>query len=257
MLRLLLIEMKRLWLGFLRYPTEAFASLFSFAILFFAILQGIEHAGGGGLAFGGGLEGLMVSLVLWYLAVIALGSLGWGIQTEAQIGTFEQLCLSPYGPVRILLARVLTSATLNLTLTLLLFTLLVLSTGRPLQLRPEILLGALPFLLAVNGLGFILAGLALFYKNITGLINISQYIVILAIAIPSEAWPDPLQRFSFLFPIVPSADLLRSIMALNVPSPEISWILAWSNGLFYLFIGLSFYQWMDRQVRKLGKLGTY
>ncbi|GEM84592.1 ABC transporter permease [Meiothermus hypogaeus] len=256
-LRLLSAEVWRVWLNFRRYPNEAFASMTSFTILFYAVVMGAQGATAGPLALGSGLEALIVSFVLWYLAVIGLGSMAWGIQTEAQVGTLEQLWLTPHGLWRVLVARVAAFATLQLVLTGILLAAMLLLTGRRLFVPPESLLAALPFLLGVNGLGFVLAGLAVTYKNIVGTINLAQYLVILLIAVPPKAWPAALQPAYHLFPLVPAAEVLRQLMAQGVPLPETPWAAAAANGLTYFALGLLFYRWAERRVRRSGKLSGY
>lgn len=118
-------------------------------------------------------------------------------------------------------------------------------------------MAALPFLLGVNGLGFVLAGLAVTYKNIVGTINLAQYLVILLIAVPPKAWPAALQPAYHLFPLVPAAEVLRQLMAQGVPLPETPWAAAAANGLAYFALGLLFYRWAERRVRRGGKLSGY
>lgn len=257
MLKPLVAEIERHWIVFLRYPAEALASTASFTILFYAILQGVEHAAGGPLVLGTGLQGLIVGFTLWYLAVMALGSMAWGIQGELQMGTLEQVFLSPFGSRRILLARVVAAATLNLAHSFVLLVALLLLTGRTLFISAVVLIPSIPFLMGINGLGFVLAGLALLYKRIIGLINLSQYLVILLITVPAGVWPNALPLWSWLLPVVPSVRAVHDVMARGTSVLTAPIIPVVINGMGYLVLGLLFYGWAEKAVRRQGSLGAY
>lgn len=255
--RLMLAELLRAWRSFIRYPGNRLAGVVSFTILFVGLFLGARYASGPGTFSGSGLDAVIVGYVIWNWSLFALGTMAWSIQTEAQVGTLEQVYLSPAGPIRILLARAVADAALQFGVSILLLAILLLLTGRTVHVSPIVTLPTITFLMGVYGLGFVLAALTLIFKQISGLINIFQYLLILLTVVPVEALPGVLATWGALLPIVPSAGLLRQIMARGEPVAAMQALTAILNGLVYLIVGLLVYRWVDNQVRRRGLLGVY
>lgn len=127
--RLLAAEFGRTFRCFRRYPSEALVGVLTLGVMFGLFLLGVQYVSGPVASFGSRLDSIIVGYVLWSLTLMTLSDAGYGIQMEAQMGTLEQVYQSPFGPIRILLARAVASIGLYLILNVLVLAVLLLLTG--------------------------------------------------------------------------------------------------------------------------------
>jgi len=173
-----LIEMRR-------YIFNTISGLITMYIVFLLLFYGAKTVGGAAFQTGDSLEGLVVGYMVWMLALLAYGDLAWGISMEAEIGTLEQLYLSPAGFSWVNVSWLIARSVVNLVFLGLILLVMMLTTGQWLNLDlvslvPLVLLT----MLAPYGFGFMMAGLALVFKRIQSAFQILQFVFVAFVAVP-------------------------------------------------------------------------
>jgi len=269
MINLLLAEIKRSWIIFIRYPSEAVTGIVTLTAIFLALILGVHTVVGGGVSpmqFGSNLDALIVTYILWGMSLFALGIMAWTIQNEAQTGTLEQLFLSPYDPKVVFLLRALADLLVQIVLMIAaVLGIILLVTRRTLHFSPGVIPLVITILLGTYGLGFILAGMTLLFKRIQNVIQLAQFVVLFLVAVPVENWRPPLQWVGDLIPLAPGAGMLRQLMAptafghLTTQPAFDPWQfgIALLNGVVYFTLGLLIFHLADRIAKARGLLGGY
>lgn len=256
-MNLFLAELRRVWTLFLRYPSEAIGEIFGITLLFYGLFLGIGYVAGPGEQFGTRLETLVVGYVLWSLVIYALSSLTWNLQNEAQMGTLEQIFLSPFGASRVIATRALAELVLNLGINAVILVLILLLTGTQLYFSAAVALPLSAALLGAYGLAFTVGGLVLLFKRAQQLVGMLQFLLVFLVMAPLETFTGALPFLQWFLPISPGAGLMREMMAQGQPLEAFSLGLAFLNGLIFLLLGLLVFRWAARRVRYLGSLGGY
>ncbi len=257
MFDLFLAELKRSWVMFKRYPSEAITMLITFTVIFLLLFLGAKYMSGPTAQFGDRLDAIIVGYLLWSLALIGLANMGWALQAEAQTGTLEQVFLSCYSATRVFFIRVVADLLLQFGLILLVMVVILWITGRHLDFSLAVLPPVLAVLLSTWGLGFVLGGLTLLFKRIQNLLQLSQFFLIFLIMIPVENWHGALGLLGDFIPLAPGAGVLRNLMARGIPVGLEQLAIALLNGLAYLGLGILFFQLAERRAKIRGSLGGY
>lgn len=116
MFELFLAELKRSWIQFTRYSTEAVSGVIVTTAVFYGLFLSARYIAGPSLQFGNRLDAIIIGYVLWALVLFIMTDIAGSLQAEAQTGTLEQLFLSPFSAPQVFLVRALASLTLQLTL---------------------------------------------------------------------------------------------------------------------------------------------
>lgn len=199
---------------------------------------------------------LIVSTALWFLALMAMQGIGWEVTLEATRGTLEQLYMSPLGAPRILLSRMIGTVLVNLLIIALMVCLAMLTARQWLNLDLVTLLPVL--LLTITGMlgvGFMVAGLALIYKQVESLLQIAQFVFLALVAVPLSAAP-----WLELAPVVKGADMVREVMVGGVSLGGFGlfdWLSLAGNAAFYFLLGVGLYKLAERRALSRGLLGQY
>ena len=243
-----LVEMKR-------YLFNSISGLVTMYIVFLLLFFGARSLN---LPFstGSGLEGLVVGYLVWMMSIIAYQDLAYTIANEAEVGTLEQLFLSPTGFAWVGGSQMIGSFLTNLGMSSLVLLSMMLTTGRWLHLDVLSLLPLIPITVAAAyGLGFILAGLAVVFKRIQALFQILTFglVVFVAAPIAKYAW------MKFL-PLAMGNQLLRKVMVdglrvWELPGQDL--LVATGVGLGYLLFGVLVFNYCLKVARDRGMLGHY
>jgi ABC-2 type transport system permease protein len=252
-----LAELRRNWTILWRYPLQTASGMVLTLILFMMLLGGVTYVAGPGRQFGDRMDSIVVGYVLWNTLVFAMGEIAGGLQGEAKIGTLEQLFMSPLGGVRVFLARALAGQTVVLALNAVILAFLLLVTRTSLHFNPALFLPLATALAACYGIGLVLGSLALVFKRIESLIQISQFALIALVMVPFEEWTTSAFGPFFALPLVPSAAMLRALVARGDPLDPVTLLLALANGAVYLALGAVVFQWAERTSKRQGLLGSY
>jgi len=238
-----------------RYAFNTVSQLVTFYIVFCLIFFGAQ-ALGGAVDMGETLEGILVGYFVWMLAIMAYSDLSWHVVNEAQIGTLEQMYLSPAGFHWVNAAYLVSNLIINLFLLAFLLGIMILTTGQRLVLD---LLGIGPLLLLTvapaYGIGMIMGGLALIYKRVQSSFQILQFVFIAFITIPLSRYP--LVRF---LPLAQGNYMLRQVMI----EGQRLWELAGYDlavaalvAVGYLGLGIAIFRRCEKFARSGGLLGQY
>jgi ABC-2 type transport system permease protein len=197
-----------------------------------------------------------VSYALWSLVTFSLSSLTFELVQEAQLGTLEQLGMSPFGLVRVLFARVMSQLGTFFGIILLLLVLMMAVTGRWLRMEPASTLPILVLtILGVEGMGFMLGGLAIVFKRIQQALQAWQILVLALIAAPVNRLP-----FTKYLPLTWGATLLRRVMVdgeslTSMPVGDVLFLVV--NSVGYFALGVLVFRRFERVARERGLLGHY
>ncbi|MFQ5795466.1 MAG: ABC transporter permease [Candidatus Bipolaricaulia bacterium] len=247
---------KRYGIELRRYYFNTLSGLVTVYMIFLFIFLGARSFAGNTPGFGETHAALVVGFMIWFLALFAYDELSWVLIQEAQQGTLEQLSMSPLGFGRVLLSRILAALVFDIGIMLIFLVLMMASTGKWLHLD---FLSIFPLLLltvaGVLGIGFIMGGLALVFKQIEGSFQILQFMFVAMIAAPPE-------RFSFAkyLPLSWGTNLIRRVMIeeasiLEIPVGDLLFLVG--NAVFYLGLGFAIFKFFEHQARDQGLLGHY
>jgi len=257
MLKLFRAELKRNWIIFKRYPTEAVSGVLGITIVFYGLFLSFKYVGGAGMQFGDRLDSVIVSYVLWSLTLFVIGDIAQGLQREAQTGTLEQIFLSPFSAMGVFLLRAFASLTTQLTLTVGILLLIMLLTGTQLSFSFVLLLPLGCVLLGAYGFALGIGALALLIKQVQQLLGIFQFMLFFVLLVPIESWAGQYQFVGWFLPMSPGAGLLRELMARGQNLDFTQFAIALLNGLVYFGFGLFAFHWAERRVKQHGKLAGY
>ncbi len=257
MLELFRAEFKRIWIEFIRYPIDTISGIIANAVVFYGLFISANYIAGPNLNVGERLDVIVIGYVLWILVVFILEGIAYGIQVEAQTGTLEQIFLSPFGTLNVLMIRGIASLTLHITLIfgILIFTMLL--TKRYLHFSPSILLPLISVLLGAYGLSLTIAALTLLYKRIQQLLGLVQFALFFLLTFPSEVWSRSLQDLRIILPMTVGSDLIRDLMGRNQRLDLSGLVFAFINGIGYLIVGVLVFSWAERKAKRQAILNGY
>ena len=246
--RKIAIEMKR-------YLPNTISMVATFYFIFLAMFFGIKIIGDPGSAEAN-IQYAIVSNAFWFLAIVAMTSMGWEITAEATRGTLEQLYMSPMGTTLILLSRMVALIIVNLLIIALMLILVMWTAGQWLNLDLFTILPILvPTLVSMIGVGFIVAGLSIVYKQIQALLQIMQFIFLGLVFVPLSTAP-----WLELAPFVKGVDLTRQVMTEGLGLTQITptdWLLLLLNAAVYFLLGVMIFKACERRAMNRGLLGQY
>jgi ABC-2 type transport system permease protein len=257
MFDLLSVEARRMQILYRRYPLEAFGGILMTAVTFYALFVGARFMAGSAFRFGEQSDGLILGYGIWTLVLFNLNRIALVLQVEAQTGTLEQLCMSPFGSLRVVLMRGLAGFLFILFMSIGLILLMLQLTGRALHFQAAGLLPLLSVFLGSYGLGLSLGALALLFKQVQQMMRLFQFVLLILVMAPFERWTGIKRILSYLLPIYPAARQLRDLMARGLPFDPGLFSIVLLNGIGHLLLGLLLFKLADREARRRGLLGQY
>lgn len=257
MLELFQAEFKRIWIEFIRYPIDMISGIIANAVVFYGLFISAKYIAGSNLNVGEKLDVIVIGYILWILVVFILEGIAYGIQVEAQTGTLEQIFLSPFGTLNVLLIRGIASLTLHITLICGILIFIMLLTKRYLYFSPSIILPLIPVLLGAYGLSLTIAALTLLYKRIQQLLGLVQFALFFLLTFPSEVWGQSLQNLRMILPMTVGSDIIRDLMGRKENLDLSSLLFALMNGIAYFIIGVFVFLWAERKAKRQAILNGY
>ncbi|NER80149.1 MAG: ABC transporter permease [Leptolyngbya sp. SIO1D8] len=254
---LLIGELKRTWIQFIRYPAEVIAGVAITTSVFYGLFLSAQYMAGPSFAFGDRLDAVVVGYVLWTLTLYIINDIAIGLQSEAQTGTLEQVFLSPYGAPRVFLARAFASLVLRLILIMGVVALLMGITGSRLSFPITLVFPLLALVMAGYGLAFAMGACALMFKRVQQVLGVFQFLLLFLLAAPVEEWTGPMEYLRYLLPMLPSTALLRDLMARGLGLDWGDFCLALLNGSAYLGMGLLLFRGAEIVAKRRGSLSGY
>lgn len=255
MINVLLANLRKVATEMWRYLPNTLSLVVTFYAIFLMFFLGVQVLGTPESA-ATNTQYVIVSTALWFLALMAMQGIGWEVTQEAMRGTLEQLYMSPMGAWRILLARMIGRVLVNLIIIALML-LLSMATARQwlnldlLTLAPVLLLTVVSML----GVGFMVAGLSLIFKQVEAFLQIAQFIFLALVAVPLTAAP-----WLELAPVVKGADMVRAVMVEGLVLGDfgaLDWLSLSLNAAGYFALGILLYGRAERRAMDRGLLGQY
>jgi ABC-2 type transport system permease protein len=247
---------KRYAIELRRYGFNTLSMLVSFYMIFVLLFYGIQSLAEGSSQFGGALNGMVVGFMIFYLTVYAYAELSWVLVGEASQGTLEQLYMSPLGFGRVLIARIFAALVFRTIIMFALLLLMMWTTGRWLTLDLLTLIPLLLFTMAsVQGVGFVMGGLALVFKQVQAALGILQFVFVALIAAPIEQFP----VLKFL-PLSWGTRLIGDAMINGTRIWEIAsgdLMVLVVTGVGYFTVGFIGFKYLEGLARDRGLLGHY
>lgn len=208
--------------------------------------------------FGPSLLGYIVWVYAYYILNVSIT-----LTLEGRSGTLEQMYMSPVHPAVIFVGEsisTLVSTTLMLVAMSIIITILC-SISLPLTLSSIPILCIT--LVGLIGFGLGIAGMALLYKNVAGLVDLIGTLLyyLNGSMLPIDKLPGWIQTVAHTLPTTEGIIVLRSL----VFGSESLWQLVQNGKLFSLIINSSFYFvgglllfiFCEKSAKKKGRLGQY
>jgi len=244
-----------LWRG----KVASLLELILFALMFLAI----TFALGKGALHREQVAPLLIGFVGYIFFHMQTNRLFWGLLSEVQSGTLEQMYLSPL-PSWLLTMGLQVASIVEAVISALLLSLfvgLVVQVAIPLRWA-----AVLPLVLLVGGsVGYslILGGLTLLFKRLEILKEIFQIIVLVfgGVLVPLERMPGWMAAIARFLPLTPGIDALRKTLLEGVSLRQLSGdgALLWLVGsaAVYLVLGIVVFRWCEHNAKRKGTLGQY
>jgi ABC-2 type transport system permease protein len=238
-----------------RYMANTLSMLFTFYFVFLAMFLGIELVGDPSMVEEN-VQYVIVSYIFWFLAMMAMQGIGWEIMTEAQRGTLEQLYMSPMGVSRIFAARMIGYIALYMVLIIFLLFISMATAGTWLNLDVVSIFPILILtLISMIGVGFMIAGMSIIFKQINAFLQIAQFIFMALTFVPISVAP-----YLAYAPFVKGVDLVRQIMMNGLTLsgiPLMDYVILIGNAIVYLLLGLFLFSRCEKYAMSKGLLGHY
>ncbi len=244
-----IIEMKR-------YMFNTVSSLVTMYIVFLLLFFGAKAVGGTAFQAGDSLEGLVVGYIVWVFSIMAYSDLSWSISNEAQIGTLEQMYLSPTGFAWVSGSLLVSRFMVNLVMVIALLMVMMLTSGNWLNLDVISLFPLLVVtILGPYGIGFMMGGLALIYKRIQSAFQILQFVFVAFVAVPINQY-----YWIKYLPLAMGNRLVHQVMVdgdhlWQLPLGDL--LVATIVGLAYFLVGLGTFAYCVTVARDRGLMGQY
>lgn len=238
-----------------RYLPNTISELITFYAIFLFLFFGIQIVGDPSAAEMN-VQYTIVNYLFWFLAMSVMQGIGWSIMNEAQLGTLEQMYMSPMGAWRILLARIISSTIIQLIMIVILLYLSMLTTNTWLNIDVISILPVLIFtLISMMGVSFMIAGLAIIFKQIGSFLQIFQFILMGLTFAPLSSVP-----YLVVLPVVKGVDMARGIMIHNQTLTDFSigdYTTLIVNAMFYLLAGIAVFKRCEQTAMIKGVLGQH
>ncbi|QQZ09177.1 ABC transporter permease [Heyndrickxia vini] len=238
-----------------RYLPNTISELITFYAIFLFLFFGIQIVGDPSTVEVN-VQNTIVNYLFWFLAMMVMQGIGWSIMNEAQLGTLEQMYMSPMGAWKILLARIISSTILQLIMIVILLYLSMVTTNTWLNVDVLSILPILIFtLISMVGVSFMIAGLAIIFKQIGSFLQIFQFILMGLTFAPLSTMP-----YLTILPVVKGVDMARGIMIhhsslMNFSIGDYTSLVA--NAVVYLILGIVVFKRCEKTAMIKGVLGQH
>lgn len=255
MWQLLKTNFRKEFIELKRYYPNTIAMIVSFYFLFLAAFLGLKFVGNPA-TFDENVQYTIVSMIFWLLAMLAFGNPSVTILQEAMRGTLEQLYMNPYKPWKIIFSRIVAQMALEMISAILLLVIIQATVNQWLNFNPLTTIPiALVTIVSLIGVGFMMAGLAIVFKQIQNLLQIMQYILMGLVFFPLSVVP-----ILEIAPFVKGVNMIRDVMMHNLSLVDFSFLDYLSlglNAIFYFGLGLFVYLRCEKIAKERGLLSQY
>ncbi|GAA0322211.1 hypothetical protein GCM10008967_10870 [Bacillus carboniphilus] len=238
-----------------RYLPNTISLLVTFYCIFLMMFFGIQIVGDP-TTMESNVQYVIVNYIFWYLAMMAMQDIGWVISNEAQLGTLEQLYMSPMGAWKILLSRIIGSTILQLIIISVLLVLSLWTAQTTLHLNITSILPVLIItLFSMYGISFMIAGMAIIVKQVNAFLQILQFVFMGLTFVPISVAP-----WLEFAPFVKGVDMIRKMMIEGYTLGSFSsldYASLIGNSAVYLLLGLVVFFKCEKTAMEKGVLGQH
>lgn len=252
---LVLALLRRRILDVIRYPVEWLTGIVVLYAIFLMLFLGAKTFGGDAIQSRAALSALVVGYVVFMLTQQAYQSFSNQIFQESTTGTLEQLALSPYGLLRVMLVDFLAQSVVAVFQLGIVILPIMATTGLWLHfdiISVAVLLGLT--MTGVLGLGLGLGSLAMVFKRIGGVVGLLGLSFMLLVAAPVDRYP-----VLKLLPVAHGNFELRQVLvgrsSIFARPRELAILFGVSS--VYVLLGMVAFRFMDARARERGLLGQY
>ena len=241
------------------YKSNAFMQIFMMILIF----VGATFLVGGGQFRPDQITSILLGYTVWYYARIVILNISSQMIGEAQIGTLEQIYMSPAHPAWILLARMFVLLFTSTVIVIIPTILIVTPLGIHFPFRWQGLIVFAITLSGLFGLALALAGAALVFKQINTLADLLQNVLLFLTGslLPITHFPQWLFVVAQALPLTQGIFILRNVVlqGQSLTSTMSNGSLLWLsiNSSIYLVAGWFIYIICERQAKLKGSLGQY
>lgn len=241
------------------YRANALASILTIGFVFVSI----------GFMLGGGqlepekMGFMFLGYLNWFYALGAINDLSYGIRSEMNAGTLEQMSMSPAPIGLVIMGRAASSLIWNTIIlsiqSVVLFWLLKIN----LNLRWEALVILLCTLVGTYGFSFILAGATIIFKQFESFSNLFQNVILFlnGTLLPTAVMPGWLAAIALVMPTTQGIIVLRRVvlegasLASVWQDGSLVWLVV--NSVSYLIVGWVVFSYCENVAKRQGSLGQY
>ncbi|MEO7021092.1 MAG: ABC transporter permease [Ktedonobacteraceae bacterium] len=252
-------EIRKRWLITLDYKSNVFTQIFMMILIFVGATFLID----GGQYHPEQITSMLLGYTVWYYARLVITNTSADMLGEAQIGTLEQIYMSPARPEWVLLARMFVMLLMTTVIVILPTILIATPLGIHFPFTWEGLIVFALIMVGLFGFALALAGAALVFKQVDTLADLIQNVLLFLTGslLPINHFPQWLYLFAQTLPITQGIFVMR-----NVVLQHQSLLTAWNNGSMiwlivnssvYLAIGCFAYGICERHAKMQGSLGQY
>lgn len=263
---------RREWLIFTRYPSWIIAMFIwplIFPMMYIFTARALSGPDGSGMATFIATTGasdfigyIVIGTTVWMWQNIVLWNVGFSLRNEQLRGTLESNWLSPTWRFSYLLGQTgpqLVSILMFMTVTALEFGLLFgVRLNGSVWLILLMMLTAIP---SIYGLGFAFASLVITVKEANAFVSLLRGMVMVfcGITFPISLLPGWMQTIAQWMPQTYLIHGMRAAAFSNASLaelwPDLQPLLLF--GVFWLTLGYTTFQWMERRARRTGAIGQY
>ena len=209
------------------------------------------------------LAGALIGFIVSYFVLETLDHMTRTIEFEAEMGTLEQMMMGAVSPIWLLVGQVISvhiKGLIGMLLMAVAFILLFDIDASIFQLETIPIL--LIILLGVMGFGFVMAGMAIIFKQVGSLSNALFNIILFlnGTFLPVEAMPRWLQIGAQILPTTQGIIVIRAVAedaTLMDTMRDGSFFLLLLHSALYLVLGIAFFQFAQWRAKGDGSLGHY
>ncbi|MEO1290616.1 MAG: ABC transporter permease [Chloroflexota bacterium] len=238
-------------------------SMFTQLLGIFFVFIGIMFFVGQGSITQEQVASTVIGFIITFYAMETVSNMSWALQNEAQVGTLEQMYMSPAPTPLVILGRSfasLVSGTVEMVI-------VVIATMLLFQVTLPFSWAVIPILLitlvGLLGFGYLIGGLTLIFKQIGPIANLMQNFLLIGNGtfLPVSMMPAWLSAISLTLPSTYGIVLMRRIMLdgetfmMLVRDGSIMWLGVQS--VAYFIAGWLIYKFCERIARNQGTLGQY
>jgi len=193
-----MIELRRYWF-------DTFFQLAGVFLLFTLIFWGAKGIGGADIREGETLPSIVAGFVVLWLVLGAYFMMSQWMTQEATLGTLEQIALSPFGLLNVLIAEFVASLGYQMLIVVITLFASETVTGEWLHIDVLTLIPLIALLLVqILGLSLMIGGAAVVFKRVAAMANLVQFMFLANVSLPIATRP-----WLRVMPVSLASDLIR------------------------------------------------